>query len=222
MRRSALPDSGTFTASSYGAMTLINLIPTKKLALLSAALCAAMLAFNHNASAVTTNLTIGDGHWLGQTFNVSSLPSYSDADKAALINHLINQDLQTSDDVGIGLQIYVVDRSSNDFGSLPVTSVTGAVSGTGTNITIGSGLYSYLFATYSGPNNPGVILGLVWYIGNLSGDITIPATTGTGFNLIGWTLFGPGVPGVPDGGTTVMLLGTALGALGMARRFLKA
>ena len=28
--------------------------------------------------------------------------------------------------------------------------------------------------------------------------------------------------GVPDGGTTVMLLGTALGALGMARRFLKA
>jgi VPDSG-CTERM exosortase interaction domain len=30
-----------------------------------------------------------------------------------------------------------------------------------------------------------------------------------------------GTPGVPDGGTTVMLLGAALGALGMARRFLK-
>ena len=29
------------------------------------------------------------------------------------------------------------------------------------------------------------------------------------------------IPGVPDGGTTVMLLGAALGALGMARRFLK-
>jgi len=29
------------------------------------------------------------------------------------------------------------------------------------------------------------------------------------------------VPGVPDGGTTVILLGAALGALGMARRFLK-
>jgi hypothetical protein len=29
-----------------------------------------------------------------------------------------------------------------------------------------------------------------------------------------------GVP-VPDGGATVMLLGAALGALGMARRFLK-
>jgi VPDSG-CTERM motif len=30
----------------------------------------------------------------------------------------------------------------------------------------------------------------------------------------------PGGNGVPDGGTTVMLLGAALGALGMARRFL--
>jgi hypothetical protein len=30
-----------------------------------------------------------------------------------------------------------------------------------------------------------------------------------------------GSPGVPDGGSTVMLLGTALGSLGMARRFLK-
>jgi hypothetical protein len=30
-----------------------------------------------------------------------------------------------------------------------------------------------------------------------------------------------GAAGVPDGGTTVMLLGMAFGALGMARRFLK-
>ena len=36
------------------------------------------------------------------------------------------------------------------------------------------------------------------------------------------TFFGsPGGNGVPDGGTTVMLLGAALGSLGMARRFLK-
>jgi VPDSG-CTERM motif len=63
-------------------------------------------------------------------------------------------------------------------------------------------------------------VGHAWYIGNLSGDITIPATTGT-MRLTRWKLFGPGVPGVPDGGTTVMLLGAALGALGMARRFLK-
>jgi hypothetical protein len=31
----------------------------------------------------------------------------------------------------------------------------------------------------------------------------------------------PSIVSVPDGGTTVMLLGAALGALGLARRFLK-
>ena len=44
--------------------------------------------------------------------------------------------------------------------------------------------------------------------------------TGGGL-LMGWTLFSAGGQGVPDGGTTVMLLGAALVALGMARRFLK-
>jgi hypothetical protein len=40
-------------------------------------------------------------------------------------------------------------------------------------------------------------------------------------NISHISFFGsPGGNGVPDGGTTVMLLGAALGALGMARRFL--
>jgi hypothetical protein len=88
--------------------------------------------------------------------------------------------------------------------------------GTGTTINLGAGgLYTYLFATYAG----GLLGSEVWYVGNLSGIITIPAIGG-GCGLSGWTLFGTGVPGVPDGGTTAMLLGAALGALGMARRFL--
>ena len=78
------------------------------------------------------------------------------------------------------------------------------------------GLYTYLLAKYDGPNYGTE----VWYVGDLSGLITIPATAG-GYGLSGWMLFGPGVSGVPDGGTTAMLLGAALGALGMARRFLK-
>ena len=93
----------------------------------------------------------------------------------------------------------------------------GHVDGTGNNINLGSGgLYTYLFANYSGPNSRSE----VWYVGNLSGNIRIPAIVGT-YALSGWTLFGPGVPGVPDGGTTAMLLGAALGALGMAQRVLK-
>jgi hypothetical protein len=198
----------------------INLIPTKKLALLSAAVCAAMLAFSHNASGVTV-LGYNDVHTLGSVNESPNGILVPDADRAALVNHLIGQALNTNDLVNIFPHFYSVRRFGNNFGPLPGPAVF-ALNGTGTNITIGSGLYSYLWASYSYPS--GLTEARVWYIGNLSGDITIPVTVvGVGtLTLVGWTLFGPGVPGVPDGGTTVMLLGAALGALGMARRFLKA
>jgi hypothetical protein len=79
-----------------------------------------------------------------------------------------------------------------------------------------------LFAKYDRVGVPNAGFAEVWYIGDLSGIITIPGLrTGGVYGLSGYTLFGLG-NGVPDGGTTVMLLGAALGALGMARRFLKA
>jgi hypothetical protein len=77
------------------------------------------------------------------------------------------------------------------------------------------GLYTYLFAKYDGPNYGSE----VWYVGDLSGIITIPSKAG-GYGLSGWTLFGPGGPGVPDGGTTAMLLGVALSVLGVVRRYM--
>ena len=94
-----------------------------------------------------------------------------------------------------------------------------SINGTGTSIDLGNGsLYSYLFAKYDGHNAGSE----VWYVGGLSGIITIPAVglAGQNYGLSGWTLFGPGVPAVPDGGATVMLLGAALGALGIARRYI--
>ena len=130
---------------------------------------------------------------------------------------MIGLALGGSQSVDLGGTPYLVQRSFNFFGPLPGPAVS-ALSGNGASISIGSGLYSYLFAAYSQGSNTQYV---VWYIGNLSGDITIPSELGNSL-LIGWTLFGPGGQGVPDGGTTAMLLGTALGALGMARRFLKA
>jgi len=192
----------------------INLIPSKKLALLSAAVCAVMLAFSHNASAVT-NLTIGDEHELGDVSPLGPNPNFSDANKTIFLNDMIGLALGGNQSVNLGGTPYNVHRTFNFFGPLPGPAVIGP-SGTNTTITIGSGLYSYLFATYTRET----VVGEVWYIGNLSGDITIPSTQG-GFDLVGWTLFGPG-GAVPDGGTTAMLFGAALGALGMARRFLKA
>jgi hypothetical protein len=182
----------------------LNIIPTTKIAMLCAALCAALLAFTQNAHA----LTIGDGHEIG--FVDFGIPS-GDQDRTDYVNHLIGMGLGTQDD----FQGQHFTRSNNNFG--PLSTAVFHHNGTGTSINLGAvGTYTYLFAKYDGPNYGSE----VWYVGDLSGTITIPATAG-GYGLSGWTLFTAGGQGVPDGGTTLMLLGMAFGSLGMARRFLK-
>ncbi len=186
-----------------------------KFGLVSVAVCALMLGLGHNASATphamppSISLAIGDGHELG--FVNFGIPS-GDADRLNYVNHLIGMALGSQDDA-FGQHF---TRSNNAFGQLPQAVLAGHVNGTSTSINLGAGgLYTYLFAKYDGPNYGSE----VWYVGDLSGIIEIPATAG-GYGLSGWTLFGTGIPGVPDGGISAMLLGTALGALGLARRFL--
>jgi len=182
----------------------LNIIPTTKFALLSAAFCAVMLAFSPSAHA----LTIGDAHELG--FVNFGIPS-GDSDRLTYVNHLVGMTPGTSDKADG--QTYF--RSGNSFGPLPQAVLAGVVDGTSTTINLGAqGTFTYLFAKYDGPNYGSE----VWYVGDLSGKITIPATAG-GYGLSGWTLFGTGA-GVPDGGTTAMLLGAALGVLGIARRYI--
>ena len=141
---------------------------------------------------------------------------------------------------GSGSPLY--SRSFNNFGSLPAANTTGNVLNGATipegttpvTVSLGTG-FQYLVVAYDGPNG-GVA---VYNVAGLTGSVDLyryadPITTGAGignlvgsnvatqgfFKMTGWTLLNPtGV--VPDGGTTVMLLGAGLGALGMARRFLK-
>jgi hypothetical protein len=187
-----------------------NLIPAKKLVLLCTAVCASMFAFSHNAKA----LTIGDGQTLGYDF--FGIPS-GDQDRLNYVNELVfmyNNGITDLVDPILGQTYHIVNGAPAFGASLPDAVLAGHISGTSTSIDLGSGgVYLYLFAKYDGPNQGSV----VWYVGNLSGTITIPADW-NGYGLSGWTLFGSGAS-IPDGGTTVMLLGTALGALGMARRF---
>src|SRR6266487_5888739 len=186
-----------------------------KLAILCTAVCAAMLASTHNASA--TNLTIGDTYTLGYVY--FGIPS-GDVDRQTYVNDLIafyNSGCASGTDCGgaHGQDYFMVNGSPHFGATLP--NAIWAMNGTGTSIDLGTmGTFNYLFAKYDGPNQGSV----VWYVGNLSGTINIPSEW-NGYGLSGWTLFGPGGAGAPDGGTTVMLLGAALGALGMARRFLK-
>jgi len=187
----------------------LNILPTNKLAMLSAAFCAVMLAFSHNASA----LSFGGTEDLGQV--LFGIPS-GDVDRTNYVNHLIDMVPGTSDSFSGQTFNRSLANPGPGFPNYP--DAVFALNGTGTTINLGSGLYSYLFAKYDGPNAGSE----VWYVGNLSGIITIPAfgLAGQHYGLSGWTLFGPGGTSVPDGGTTVMLLGAALGALGMARRYI--
>ena len=185
-----------------------------KLAILCTAVCAAMLAFTHNASAVT-NLTIGDGKTLGYVYY--GIPS-GNQDRENYTNHLVYMyNNGIADDPSFLGQSYHIVNGSPAFGATLPNAVFALNGGPADQINLGStaGTYTYLFAKYDGPNAGSV----VWYVGNLTGIITIPQQWGQ-YGLSGWTLFGgPGT--VPDGGTTVMLLGAALGALGMVRRYLK-
>jgi hypothetical protein len=180
--------------------------------------CAAMLASASNANAnqisfpPSINLTIGDQHELGQ---VQPPTPEGDADITQYVNFMIGLSLGGSGHVIIGPHNALVTRSMNDFGSLPGPA-TLALRGTGTTVNLGTqGTYAYLFAHYGGPGGG---FAEVWYVGNLSGTISISAT-GLGHGLSGWALFTAPGGAVPDGGTTVMLLGAALGVLGVVRRF---
>ena len=167
--------------------------------LMLAAACAC-LGLAPKASA----LDFGDSRDLGTV--MFGIPS-GDADRTSYVNHLIDMAPGTSDSA-LGQDF---TRSSNNPGpGFPTfADAVFGLNGTSTTIDLGTGLYSYLFAKYDGKNAGSE----VWYVGDLSGVITIPATGLPGphqYGLSGWTLFGPGGNQVPDGGSTVALLGLAL------------
>jgi protein with PEP-CTERM/exosortase system signal len=202
-----------------GVIITTNGISKGKVVLLLGIGCAAMLASGSNANAnrislpPSINLTIGDQRELGQ---VQPATPEGDAEITQYVNFMIGLSLGGSGHVIIGPHNTLVTRSMNDFGSL-LGPATLALRGTLTTINFGTrGTYDYLFAHYGGP---GAGFAEVWYVGNLNDSISIPAT-GLGHGLSGWALFTAAGGAVPDGGTTVMLLGAALGALGVVRRFL--
>jgi hypothetical protein len=182
-----------------------NTVSRHTFLLLCLIFCGAMFLPSHDSNA--SALGIGDSRQLGFLWPGTQTKTDNQS-KATYVNHLIGMALGAVD-VANG-EVYF--RSNHGFKSLP--SAESAVSGGGRTINLRTaGLYTYLFASYDGYGSE------VWYVGNLSGIITIPFLA-AGHSLIGWTLFGPRSIGVPDGGITVMLLGVALGVLALARRFL--
>ena len=156
----------------------------------------------------------GDNHDLGTVYY--GIPS-GDAARTTYTNRLISLAPGTTGYPADG-QTYT--RSLNDPLASVYPAAVFALNGSSTSINLGTlGTYTYLFAKYDGPNGGAE----VWYVGNLSGTITIPANglyeNDYQYGLSGWTLFTGGPVTVPDGGTTLMLWGSAVIGLGLFRRF---
>jgi hypothetical protein len=180
-------------------------------------ICAVMLASVNYAKGdrfplPPISVSIGDQHELGQ---VHPAISQGDAAITQYVNFMIGLSLNGSGHVIIGPHDNLVIRSMNDFG--PLTSPAAlALRGIGMMIDLGTqGTYDYLFAHYGGSRGG---FAEVWYVGDLSGMITIPPTAFR-HGLSAWALF-TAPAGVPEGGATVKLLGIALGALALVRRYL--
>jgi hypothetical protein len=119
----------------------------------------------------------------------------------------------------------------------PAATATGALLGTNiaegtTPVTVNLGTgFQYLVAVYDGQNGGVAVFNVAGLTGSVdlyryakplaNGNLLGSNVAAQGyFKMTGWTLLNP-TGAVPDGGTTVMLLGAALGALSMTRRFFK-
>jgi hypothetical protein len=161
------------------------------------------------SSAVNTVLTIGDAHDLGL---IDPNHPADPVSSAGFIDTLLAQPLNSGPTI-IGANAFT--RTGNDplGGVYPAAEFAVDLGAQNLNIDLGTG-FQYLLGKYDGPNFGSV----VWFVGDLTGLIDIPATGG-GFGLSHTFLFnGVPPPGVPDGGTTLMLLGSALACLGVLRR----
>jgi len=205
-----------------------------------------------SARAVTTTLNVGlaDPYGIGQVFGSASnggQPAHDNAD----INQLISMGASTSGNATIGsFGTYFYNRTTMNTSLLSPVSTTGenyndatALGLLGTTVIGGitylqivlpSTLsYTYLIAKYDGPNGGGML----WDIAGIAAGTTInipkfaaPNSGGTNlvagesFLMTSFLLANPSTnpPTIPDGGSTVFLLGAVLSGLGMmARRFKK-
>ena len=207
----------TGTTVAFHSAMKTNLFLYRKIALLAAFVCAAVvLAPSYEAKANRISvlsgvaLSVGNQQELGTVAH--GMPE-GDQFITQYVNAMIGLPLGGSTHVINGPHDNLVTRSMKDFGPLPGPAAL-ALRSTSTMIDLGQGTYDYLFAHYGGPGGGTVE---VWFVGDLSGIINIPKIA-FGHGLSGWALFTAGGVAVPDGGATVMLLGAALAVLGLTGR----
>ncbi len=109
-------------------------------------------------------------------------------------------------------------RSSNTFSSLPTPTIVGSTKyDTSLPTSLDVTNWSYLILKYDGQNDGTY----VFYVAGMNTTVNIPLTGPEGKGLSQILLLNPGT-GVPDGGTTVLLLGIGFMILAFAKRSISA
>ena len=177
----------------------------------SSAIFAILLALVASANATPINITTSGGADVTAALG-SDLGNFSESTVLSWL---------TSD---------VITYNSLNSSSLPtpttVAGQTGLTGGTGGNsISLNVTGYDYLFFHWGGQNSGWV---QAFYVGGSTGDFSFNSSaigTGSGPSVGGlsfYSFYGPTTNSVPDGGTTIMMLGATLSGLSlMVRRFKK-
>jgi len=183
---------------------------------------AAAVALGCSLSSSAAALTINDPGVLGI---IKDAVPFGDADVQAYMNAFLSL-AAGSPPTLIGTETYTRNGVANPGSNSVVSLISGSCmstpgcfkDGTG-NMNVPAG-YEYLIAKYDGPNGGAV----VFYLGGKA--FTLPATSfdiwtnkkGQGYGLSGWLEFNTyqnvTTTSVPDGGSTVAMLGSVLLALG--------
>ena len=211
--------------------------------ILRALVCGIILSAATASNAVTITLNVGltDPYALGDVIGGIQAGGQANRD-ALMINNLLTVSLAASSTTISGDLGDLYQRTANVFSPLPAATATGAVVAAAADLSFGtgtfpngsvfltlSGTYQYLVAAYDGQNAgaeiydisgiaSGTIIELPRNADNIgpSGSLQEAAQ----HQMTGWTLLNP--TSVPDGGSTVALLGGAIVALGaLGRRFRK-
>lgn len=190
--------------------------------LMLGSVASALLAMAPNASA----LAIDDANYVGRITPGTPANEAAEATYAQYLIDLFNGvETDTSSVSFAGFptaQSFTVNTSApKPPGSLPDFGPAGTHLLNGAGVLDVSGTYNitgalYIYAYYGNgavdPNGPGSgDDGQLWYVGNLSGNVSIPTKGLSHVTIAGGTT-------VPDAGTTLVLLGGSLIGLGALRR----
>ena len=199
-------------------MKLNNIVPSMKLPLIAIAACAAMLAFTQNASAARHPMPAQPAHLLTPVQFFTNGPI---GNPAAELTYLQGQNLLPATSQFLFKQESNGNTEGN-FGQYFTVTISGNTATVSWDLT-GSGFTLDGLLIKDG-NVQGA--GMLYRFYGVSADEALIGSGTVMFddpvrNISHISFFGSPGGQVPDGGTTVMLLGAALGSLGMARRFFK-